>query len=173
MCCPDLTNTKKVQHDFDECDKMARGDYVEALCPFKRKKINDAQDLVAKIEEMAANHLGALEKVRLSPPVCSTCSTPAPLSNKVASLLTPSQAEQHNISLQEYNRRLHAHIEKTKHKTQIFGARHNELLQEAKEDQERFQRRTEKHGELLKEQIEDRDKWMWSLDEMKDVVDKW
>lgn len=115
---------------------MVRGDYIEAPIPFKSQKTEGAKHLVAKIEEMAASQFGALDKVKLSLPVPSPFFPPVPLSSKVASLLTSSQAEQHNISLQWYNRQIHAHIEKTKQETQVFGARHNELLQEAKEDQE-------------------------------------
>lgn len=59
---------------------------------------------------------------------------PTPQSKQTETLLKPSQAEQHNTRLQEYNRRLHAHIEKQKQKTQIFGARYHEILKEAKED---------------------------------------
>ena len=112
---------------------------------------------------MAASQFGALDKVKLSLPVPSPFFPPVPLSSKVASLLTPSQAEQHNISLQWYNRQIHAHIEKTKQETQVFGARHNELLQEAKEYQERFQRCSGKYNQLLKEQMKDHDMWMGTL----------
>lgn len=81
------------------------------------------------------------------------------------------QAEQNNTSLQELNRRLYAHIEKIKQKTQIFGARHHDLHKEAKEDNVKSQRRAEKYSQLLKEQMEDHDKWMGTLDGMKGVVD--